>query len=127
MRSALIRLAILASFIRHERAEDKCTEGPYQGAQYAYAGLPFPTRWNDAKQGCGTRWSSQNTVIGIEAWATHDHVEGIRSKYELSGWGPLRGNEPPETVRFRDYERKEWKAGDKVCEYFLQPGSLCVI
>jgi hypothetical protein len=125
MRFAFIKLAVLASFIRHGRAaDDSCLVGPFAYAQYAYSGLPFPAKWNHETMRCDTKWSSQDTIIGIEAWATYDHIEGVKFKYALSGWGALHGNAPKTGTKNLATNKAEWKAGEHVCKYFLELGNV---
>jgi len=118
MHTAFVKLALLASFVVYGRAEDSCLEGPFAPSQSAYGGLPFPSEWNHDTMSCECRYKGGDTITGVEAWATYDHIEGIRFKFELSGWTPVHGNQPADGIK--QTQKTEWKAGDMVCKYSVK-------
>ncbi|ORY13381.1 hypothetical protein BCR34DRAFT_586533 [Clohesyomyces aquaticus] len=101
-------MAIAAVFLATGRAEDSCDDGPF--APGRVGGLAFPETWDD-KMTCECRWKGGDVITGIEAWSTYDHIEGIRFKFEISGWTNVHGKIPEKAIQT---QLTEWEATDKV-------------
>jgi hypothetical protein len=112
MRFSLINQVFLGLLAALARADDNCdaTDAPFAASQRA--GLPFPGG-NDPETKCDSKWSSGETIIGIEAWSAKFQVKAVRFKFSQSGWGPVRGTIPWSNKVWL-HKTKEWGVSDEV-------------
>jgi hypothetical protein len=118
MRFSLVNQAFLVSLAALARADDNCdasaTEAPFATSQFA--GPAWPEAGNPEVH-CDSKWSTGETIVGIEAWSAKFQVKAVRFKFSQSGWGPIRGSVPTDKVQA--HQVKEWNAGDEVGMYIV--------
>ncbi|KAF2677339.1 hypothetical protein K458DRAFT_161679 [Lentithecium fluviatile CBS 122367] len=113
MRFSLLNQVFLVSLAAFASADDNCdasaTEAPFAASQVA--GPAFPGG-DDPETKCDSKWSTGETIVGIEAWSAKFQVKAVRFKFSQSGWGPIRGSVPNDNVQA--HQVKEWDAGAEV-------------
>jgi hypothetical protein len=107
MRFSIFSQAFLVSLAALAHADDNCDASPQEA--------PFAPSQDDPETKCDSKWSTGETIIGIEAWSAKFQVKAVRFKFSQSGWGPVRGSVPTEKIQA--HQVKEWNAGDEVGMY----------
>jgi hypothetical protein len=108
-------LSILSLLSGISHAQDDCDAKPDIApfAPGTTGGAPFPNP-ADKDTTCECKWSSGESIIGIEAWSVNEHIRALRFKYSTYGWTEIYGTKFKNGEEPWWHNQTTWDTGDEL-------------